>query len=82
MRLLGDGDEALATIEPVHAKLKSEGKRDGWISEELGECLLAQGKPTDARTHLGAALELLSSDPWVLKHDPAKLDRLKSLVHA
>src|SRR5918993_4268301 len=34
LRLLGDADEALATIEPVHAKLAAQGQRDGWVSEE------------------------------------------------
>ena len=80
LRLLGDVDEALSMIAPVHAKLASEGKRDGWISEEYAECLLAQGKAADARPHFSTALELLSDDPWVARHDPAKLERLKSLL--
>ena len=79
LRLLGDANEALATIEPVHAKVAAEGQRDGWISEEYAECLLANGKATEARQHFAVALELLGSDPWVLEHEPAKLERLKSL---
>jgi tetratricopeptide (TPR) repeat protein len=79
LRLLGDVNEALATIEPVHAKLAAEGQRDGWISEEYAECLLAQGKADEARPHFAAALELLGNDPWVLEHEPAKLARLKAV---
>jgi tetratricopeptide (TPR) repeat protein len=80
LRLLGDADEALATITPVHAKLQSAGQRDGWISEELGECLLAKGNVREARPHLQAALELLSQDSWVLSNDAKKIGHLKDLL--
>ena len=79
LRLLGDADEALSTIEPVHAKLAADGQRDGWISEEYAECLLAKGRVEEARLHFAAALELLGSDPWVLQHEPAKIERLKAM---
>ena len=77
LRLLGDADEALATIALVHEKLRSDGNPDGWISEEYAECLLAQGKDDQARPHFEKALELLSRDAWVVAHDPAKIERLK-----
>ncbi len=77
LRLLGDADEALATIAPVHEKLRSEGKPDGWISEEYAECLIAQGKIDEARPRFEAALELLSRDAWVVANDPAKIEHLK-----
>jgi tetratricopeptide (TPR) repeat protein len=80
LRLLGQADEALATIQPAHAKLASQGQRDGWISEELGECLLALGRREEARPHIQVAMELLSNDPWVARHEPAELERLKSLL--
>ena len=79
LRLLGDVDEALASIEPVHAKLAAAGTPDGWISEEYAECLLAKGRVEEARPHFAAALELLGSDPWVLQHEPAKIERLKAM---
>ena len=79
LRLLGDANEALATIEPVHAKLAADGQRDGWISEEYAECLLAKGKADEARPHFATALELLSSDPWVVQHEPAKIGRLEAM---
>lgn len=78
LRLLGDADEALATIEPVHRKLQSRGKPDGWISEEYAECLLARGKGAEARPHFQAALELLLGDAWVVANDPAKIEHLKA----
>jgi tetratricopeptide (TPR) repeat protein len=79
LRLLGGVDEALATIEPVHASLAAAGTPDGWISEEYAECLLARGKADEARPHFATALELLSNDPWVLQHEPAKIERLEGM---
>ena len=80
LRLLGDVDEALATILPVHAQFQADGTRDGWLSEELGECLLAKGNGRDALPHFQSALELLSKDSWVLANDPAKIERLRVRV--
>jgi len=80
LRLLGDADEALATIAPIHAKLEASGQRDGWISEEYAECLLAKGSNQDALPHFEAALELLSKDSWVVANDPAKLDHVKQRI--
>jgi tetratricopeptide (TPR) repeat protein len=77
LRLLDDVDEALATIEPVHAKLRAEGKRDGWISEEYAECLLSKGKRDEARPHFEAALEMLSQDGWVLANEPGRIEHLR-----
>ena len=77
LRLLGDADEALATIEPVHRRLGAAGNPDGWISEEYAECLLAQGKDSEARTHFQAALDLLSADAWVVANEPGKIEHLR-----
>jgi tetratricopeptide (TPR) repeat protein len=80
LRLLGDVDEALATIAPVHANLEASGQRDGWISEEYAECLLAKGSNSDALPHFEAAMELLAKDDWVIANDPAKLHHLKDRI--
>jgi tetratricopeptide (TPR) repeat protein len=80
LRRLGRVDRAGAIISPVHERLRQRGEPDGWISEEYAECLLASGDAAAAKPHFAAAHELLSRDPWVLKNDPAKLDRLKRLA--
>jgi tetratricopeptide (TPR) repeat protein len=80
LRLLGDADEALVTIAPIHAKLESSGQRDGWISEEYAECLLATGSKPDAIPHFEAALELLAKASWVVANEPARLDHLKNRI--
>jgi tetratricopeptide (TPR) repeat protein len=77
LRLLGRVDEAMATLRPALERLAREQKQDGWIIEEHAECLLTLGKSAEAAPHFAAAHALLAEDPWVLRHDPQKLDRLK-----
>jgi len=78
LRLLAQTTEALDTIARVHDKLQGAGRPDGWISEEYAECLLACGRADEARPHFQAALDLLSEDAWVVRHDPAKIEHLQS----
>ena len=80
LRALGRFEEALAIIEPIALRLDAEKKRDGWISEEYAECLLLAGRADEAKPHFALADELLKNDPWVLKHEPLKLDRLRRLA--
>jgi tetratricopeptide (TPR) repeat protein len=79
LRLLGRVNRAEEIIRPIHERLEREGKRDGWISEEYAECLLAAGRSDDATPHFRVAYELLKDDPWVPKNEPAKLERLRRL---
>lgn len=82
LRLLGRTTEALAVIEPLHARLTSEGKQDGWIDEELAECLLALGKSADAKPLFQRTYESQKNEPWVVQNEPKKLERLKALAEA
>ncbi|HEX3359210.1 MAG TPA: hypothetical protein VHS31_19680 [Tepidisphaeraceae bacterium] len=76
LRLLGHPDQSLAIIQPLFDKLAADHKEDGWIEEELAESLHALDRPTDAHPHFVKAHTLLSADPWVQRHDPAKLNHL------
>ena len=80
LRLLGRVDRAVEVIRPIHARLEREGKRDGWISEEHAECLLAAGRTDEATPHFRIAYELLKDDRWVLRNEPAKVERLHRLA--
>ena len=80
LRLLGQVDRATAIIRPIHERLEKSGKSDGWISEEYAECLLAVDRADEARPHFRIAHDLLKDDPWVVKNDPAKLQRLERLA--
>lgn len=76
LRSLGRYDEALAIQEDLR------GSGDGFVDEELGELLLALGRPEEARPHFARAHELLSQDAWLVEAEPERLKRLGDLGSA
>jgi tetratricopeptide (TPR) repeat protein len=48
----------------IQQKLLEDEKEDGFIYEELGECLLALGQADKAKPYFAKAYELLSRDSW------------------
>jgi tetratricopeptide (TPR) repeat protein len=74
LRSLGRYDEALAIQRDLH-----RGDEDGYVEEELGELLLALGRPADARPHFARAHELLSADGWLVANEADRLKRLAEL---
>jgi tetratricopeptide (TPR) repeat protein len=78
LRALGRVDEALAIQQGVQVEMEKVNEPDGYVYEELGECLLAQGKRDEARPFFKKAYDLLSKDPD-LADEPKRLQRLKEL---
>jgi tetratricopeptide (TPR) repeat protein len=68
-------DEALV----IQRKLADNGPEDGYVAEELGELLLALGRPEEAAPHFARAYALLSTDEWLLNAEPDRLRRLSEL---
>jgi hypothetical protein len=56
-----------------------DGASDGFVFEELGECLLALGRADEARPYFAQAYAELSQDEWLADNEPARLERLKAL---
>lgn len=79
LRSLNRIEEALSIQQQLSVELVSAGEQDGYVEEELGECLLALGREGEARPHFAAAYELLKSDVWLARDEPARLDRLREL---
>jgi tetratricopeptide (TPR) repeat protein len=79
LRSLGRCDEALSIQRDLLSELERLGERDGYVHEELGECLLALGQFDEAQPHFSLAYETLAADPWLVEHEPARLERLHSL---
>lgn len=80
LRSLGRVEEALARQQ---ALLKTREKlklpEDGYVAEEIGECLLALKKPAKAVPYFARAWELLSADVWMRANEAQRLQRLKEL---
>lgn len=79
LRSLGRYDEALYIQHKLRARLEETGQEDGYVDEELGECLLALGRLDDARPHFANAYRLLSQDPWLKESEPKRIQRLQEL---
>lgn len=71
LRSLGEHEAAMVILAEL-----SEGEADGFVAEEIAECLLALGKPDEARPWFRLAAGMLGE---TLVDDPARLQRLTDL---
>jgi hypothetical protein len=64
----------------LEAEIEREGREhDGYVSEEIGECLLLLGEKDKARPHFRQAYQLLSKDEWFVANETKRLARMKKL---
>lgn len=79
LRSLGRLAEALAIQRALLAEYEASGEPDGYVFEELAECLLLSVNPVAARPYFAAAYAELARDAWLMKQEPARLARLAEL---
>jgi tetratricopeptide (TPR) repeat protein len=80
LRSLGRLQDALEIQRALLAEHQSAHSKDGYVYEEIGECLLALNQVDEARPYLALAYEELSQDPWLVENEEARLVRLKGLA--
>lgn len=79
-RLLGRLDGALAIQRALEIEWRESGEGDdGFVFEEIAECLLSQGDTVSAKPYFANAYNLLFTDPWLSRDEPDRLKRLKEL---
>ena len=78
-RSLGRTEEALAMQQSLLEEHEAAGTSDGYVFEEVAECLFALGRPDEARTSFDRAYRELLKDGWLTENEPERLDRLKRL---
>jgi tetratricopeptide (TPR) repeat protein len=71
LRSLGRLEEALS----IQRELMESGEPDGYVFEEMAECLLSLGKNAEAKTHFAKAYDMLKDDRWIQKE---RLERMAS----
>ena len=79
LRSLGRVDEALSKQLALSDEYEAAKEKDGYVFEEIGECLLVLNRPEDARPYFYEAYELLVQDTWLAEKEPERLARLKKL---
>lgn len=79
LRSLNRVQEALSKQMALKAEFESAGETDGYVFEEIGECLLLSNRAEEARPFFAKAYEVLSQDEWLRDKDRERLARLKEL---
>lgn len=73
-------DEALEIQRALAKEIEQKGlETDGYVYEELGECLLLLEKKEEARKYFKIAYDFLSKNEWLKANEPERLERLKEL---
>jgi tetratricopeptide (TPR) repeat protein len=80
LRSLKRIEEALSKQMTLKAEYEAAGEGDGFVFEEIGECLLALDRAKEAQPYFAKAHELLSQDLWLAEKEPERLARLKELA--
>ena len=83
-RRVGDAEDQQPSVVALarrrdEARLGMDGEVDGYVFEELGECLLLRGEADEARSYFARAYAALSKDAWLETNEPDRLARLKQL---
>ena len=79
-RSLGNVDVALDMQLTLEKEILESGNpEDGYVSEEIAECLTLKGEVSAAAPHFLKAWTLLSQDIWLQKNETERLERLKTL---
>jgi tetratricopeptide (TPR) repeat protein len=79
-RSLGTIAEALFMQRQLEEEIEEKGlDHDGYVFEEIAECLLLMGNNKEAQKYFKSAYEILSQDEWLKANQPARLKRLKTL---
>lgn len=80
LRSMQRHDEALAILMRLERECEADGQPDGFVFEEIGENLLAQGRRDAARPWFAKAHALLSQDHSLDRPDDKHLARLLELA--
>lgn len=81
LRLLQKPQEALQIqTSLLKQNIDNNLSEDGYVFEELAECLLQLNRPQEAKKYFAAAYQLLSQDSWLEKNEAQRLNRLKTLA--
>lgn len=80
LRLLGRVDEALFIQQGLLEETQLMPEPDGYVYEELAECLLKIGEEDEARTYFSLCYERFQSDKWLTANEPGRVARIQQLA--
>jgi Leucine-rich repeat (LRR) protein len=81
LRSLQRTNEALALQQALLAEWEASGEeQDGYVFEEIAECLLVLGQTDQSRSYFSQAYTSLAQDSWLTATQPERIARLKQLM--
>lgn len=78
LRSIGRLEVALAMQRALLIENEKLNEPDGFVYEEIAECLLAQDRVEEARQYFALAYQELAKDPSFSEDEPARWERLKT----
>lgn len=79
-RSLGKTEEALKMQKALEKEIEGiEFDFEGYVIEEIAECLYLLEKQEEAKPYFKRAYDILSEDKWLVDNEPERLERLKAL---
>jgi tetratricopeptide (TPR) repeat protein len=79
LRSMNRIEEAFSKQMALKAEFDSIGGSDGYVDEEIGECLLLLKRESEAKPYFAKAYELLSQDEWMMANEAERMKRMKEL---
>lgn len=79
LRSMNRSEESLSVQLELVREFESADEKDGYVFEEVGECLLALNRMEEAQPYFAEAYQLLSQDHSLAEQESVRLQRLKQL---
>jgi len=79
LRSLQRIEEAFVLQRGLADELAERGGKDGYVYEEIAECLLLLNRQNEAQAFFALAYQELSQDAWLAEREPARVERLQKL---
>ena len=79
LRSMGQVEIALANQLQIHAERDADNSPDGFVCEELAECLYLMNRLDEAQDYFARAYNMLSQQAWLVANEPERLQRLAEL---
>lgn len=79
LRVLDRVNDALEIQETLLAEYEKAGQQDGFVYEEMAECLTTLGRSEEAKRYFAKAYGELSKDIWLKEKETDRLKRIKEL---
>jgi tetratricopeptide (TPR) repeat protein len=79
LRSMNRIEEVLSHQMELKKEFDSAQEEDGYVFEEIGECLLALDRLDKGQPYFARAYQLLSQDRWLAEQEPKRLERLRQL---